>query len=318
MQKNVEALFHRDSILHSYDVQTDEDKFAVTIHWRRDPIMRHVSHSVVALLAATILLSALGSAEAEIPTLAAMPVALPSSAAPTVRARNCSVTAERDRIRAPLSRTAQRIVDHLPIKIIALGSSSTYGFGASTPAASYPSRLAEELAQHLPDQQITVLNRGINGEEASETLARLDADVIVENPDLVLWQVGTNALLRKIPLKPNSLREGMTRMKRIGADIVLIDPQFAPKYIATTDAERTVSIISAVSAAAHVGIFHRFALMRRWHEIDRLPLDTFLSWDGLHMNDWGYGCFAKSIGTAITAAVLGSKTTVSALPTATR
>jgi acyl-CoA thioesterase-1 len=280
--------------------------------------MRHVLQSVVALLAATIVLSALGSAEAEMPTSAATSVALPSSAAPTARPRNCSVTAERDRIRAPLSRTAQKVADHLPVKIIALGSSSTYGFGASTPAASYPSRLAEELAQRLPDQQITVLNRGINGEEAGEMLARLDADVIAENPDLVLWQVGTNALLRNIPLKPNSLREGMTRMKRIGADIVLIDPQFAPKYIATTDAERVVSIISAVSAAAHVGIFHRFALMRRWHETDRLPLDTFLSWDGLHMNDWGYACFAKSIGTAITAAVLGSKTTVSELPTAKR
>jgi acyl-CoA thioesterase I len=280
--------------------------------------MRHVLRSVVALLAATIVLSTLGSAGAEMPTSAATPVALPSPVAPTVRSRNCSVTAERDRIRAPLSRTAQKIADHQPVKIVALGSSSTYGFGASTPAASYPSRLAEELAQRLPDQQITVLNRGINGEEAGEMLARLDADVIAENPDLVLWQVGTNALLRKIPLQPNSLREGMTRMKRLGADIVLIDPQFAPKYIATTDAERVVSIISAVSAAAHVGVFHRFALMRRWHETDRLPLDTFLSWDGLHMNDWGYACFAKSIGTAITTAVLGSKTTVSELPAAKR
>jgi lysophospholipase L1-like esterase len=280
--------------------------------------MRHVLQSVVALLAATIVLSTLGSAGAEMPTSAVTPVALSSSAAPTGRSRNCSVTAERDRIRAPLSRTAQKVAEHLPIKIVALGSSSTYGFGASTPAASYPSRLAEELAQRLPDQQITVLNRGINGEEAGEMLARLDADVIAENPDLVLWQVGTNALLRKIPLQPNSLREGMTKMKRIGADIVLIDPQFAPKYIATPDAERVVSIISAVSAAAHVGIFHRFALMRRWHEIDRLPLDTFLSWDGLHMNDWGYACFAKSIGTAITTALVGSKTTVSELPTAKR
>jgi lysophospholipase L1-like esterase len=304
------------------------DKAAVTIHRRRDSIMRQVLlrqvlmrqvlRSVVALLAATIVLSALGSAEAEMPISAATPVALPSSAAPTARSPNCSVTAERDRIRAPLSRTAQRVADHLPVKIVALGSSSTYGFGASTPEASYPSRLAEELAQRLPDQSITVLNRGINGDEASETLARLDADVIAENPDLVLWQVGTNALLRHSPLKSNSLREGMTRMKRIGADIVLIDPQFAPKYIATTDAERTVSIISAVSAAAHVGTFHRFALMRRWHEIDRLPLDTFLSWDGLHMNDWGYACFAKSIGTAITTTLLGSKTTVSGLATATR
>jgi acyl-CoA thioesterase I len=280
--------------------------------------MGHVLRPVVALLAATIVLSALGSANAETPAYAATPVALPSSAAPTVGSQNCSATAERDRIRAPLSRTAQKIADHLPVKIVALGSSSTYGFGASSPAASYPSRLEEELAQRLPDQPITVLNRGVNGEEASQMLARLDADVIAEKPDLVLWQVGTNDLLRHLPLKPNSLREGMTRMKRIGADIVLIDPQFAPKYIAKAEAERVVSILSAVSAAEHVGIFHRFALMRRWHEIDRLPLETFLSWDGLHMNDWGYACFAKSIGTAITTALQGPKITVSELPTAKR
>src|SRR5262245_51925595 len=109
--------------------------------------MRHVLQSVVALLAATIVLSAFGSATAEMPASAATPVALPSSAAPAARSRNCSVAAERDHIRAPLSRTAQKIVDHQPVKIVALGSSSTYGFGASTPAASYPSRLAEELAQ---------------------------------------------------------------------------------------------------------------------------------------------------------------------------
>jgi lysophospholipase L1-like esterase len=125
-------------------------------------------------------------------------------------------------------------------------------------------------------------------------------------------------LLRKIPLEPNSLLEGMTRMKKIGADVVLIDPQYAPRFIATRDAERIVSIISAASSAAHVAMFHRFALMRRWHEIDRLPLKTFLSWDGLHLNDWGYACFAKSLGTAILETVMGSKTVASGLPTARR
>jgi lysophospholipase L1-like esterase len=228
------------------------------------------------------------------------------------------LTLDRERLLAPLARTAQRIADRLPVKIVALGSSSTYGFGASTPAASYPSRLEEQLALGLPDQQITVLNRGISGEEATQTLSRLDADVIAERPDLVLWQIGTNALLRKIPLEPNSLLEGMTRMKKIGADVVLIDPQYAPRFIATRDAERIVSIISAASSAAHVAMFHRFALMRRWHEIDRLPLKTFLSWDGLHLNDWGYACFAKSLGTAILETVMGSKTVASGLPTARR
>jgi lysophospholipase L1-like esterase len=260
-----------------------------------------------------MMLGALASAEAEMPTSVVTRVALPAKAAPALGPRDCTVAAERNRIQAPLVRITQRLADHLPVKVVALGSSSTLGVGASTPAASYPSRLAEELVRSLPNQQITVLNRGVNGDEAAQTLTRLDANVIAENPDLVLWQVGTNALVRKMPFVPDSLREGLTRMKKGGADILMIDPQFAPRFIAVPEAERVVSIISAASAAEDVGAFHRFALMRRWHEVERLPLNKFLSWDGLHMNDWGYACFAKAIGAAITEAVTGSKATVSGL-----
>jgi len=53
----------------------------------------------------------------------------------------------------PLPRTARLLVSRLPVKIVALGSSSTYGVGASTSAASYPSRLAEELVRRFPGQK---------------------------------------------------------------------------------------------------------------------------------------------------------------------
>ncbi len=77
------------------------------------------------------------------------------------------------------------------MKIIAVGSSSTAGAFASSPDKSYPSRLAVELKERFPGQPITVINRGVNGEEAPDNLARLDTDVIAEKPDLILWQVGT-------------------------------------------------------------------------------------------------------------------------------
>jgi acyl-CoA thioesterase-1 len=54
----------------------------------------------------------------------------------------------------------------------------------------------------LPRQSIAVLNPGINGQEILQMLARLPEQVIQENPDLVLWQLGTNAVLRDRPLDP--------------------------------------------------------------------------------------------------------------------
>jgi acyl-CoA thioesterase I len=227
--------------------------------------------------------------------------AAPSFAANAVRPAACNVTAEQVRFDLPLARTARLIARGKPIKIVALGSSSTYGAGASTSAASYPSRLADELARHFPGHEFTILNRGVNGDEAADMLARLDSAVIAEKPDLVLWQVGTNSVLRDKAVLPHAtlLHEGLARLKATGADIVLIDPQYAPRVISKPNCEGMVSLIATAAKAEHVGVFHRFELMRRWREVEQLPFETFVSTDGLHMNDWSYACLAKALGMAI-------------------
>jgi lysophospholipase L1-like esterase len=227
--------------------------------------------------------------------------AAPSFAANTARPTACNVTAEQVRFDLPLARTARLIARGKPIKVVALGSSSTYGAGASTSAASYPSRLADELARHFPGHEFTILNRGVNGDEAADMLARLDSAVIAEKPDLVLWQVGTNSVLRDKAVLPHAtlLHEGLARLKATGADIVLIDPQYAPRVISKPNCEGMVSLIATAAKAEHVGLFHRFELMRRWREVEQLPFETFVSTDGLHMNDWSYACLAKALGMAI-------------------
>jgi len=245
-------------------------------------------------------LFALLPVQAQTPGSIITPAALPSSAT-APRSPACTVAAEQVRFDRPLPRTARRLVSGEPIKIVALGSSSTFGAGASTSAASYPSRLAEELARHFPGHDITVLNRGVNGEEAANMLARLDTAVIAEKPDLVLWQVGTNSVLRGKAVPPHAslLHEGLTRLKATGADIVLIDPQYAPRVIAKPNIDEMVSLIATVAKAEHVGLLHRFDLMRRWYESEHLPFETFVSPDGLHMNDWSYACLANALGMAI-------------------
>jgi acyl-CoA thioesterase-1 len=55
----------------------------------------------------------------------------------------------------------------------------------------------------------------------------------------------------------------------------------------------------ATAKAEHIGIFHRFELMRHWYEVEHLSFETFVSADGLHMNDWSYACLAKVLGMAI-------------------
>jgi acyl-CoA thioesterase I len=223
----------------------------------------------------------------------------------------CVVSPEQARFDFPLPHTARLLASGKPIKIVALGSSSTYGAGASSSAAAYPNRLAEELTRHFPGHEITVLNRGVNGEEITDELARLDKTVITEHPDLVLWQVGTNSVLRNRALRPHvaELHQGLLRLKASGADVVLIDPQYAPSVIAKPNCESMVSLISATAKAEHIEVFHRFELMRHWYLVEHLPFATFVSADGLHMNDWSYACLAKALGMAIAEAATRPVTT---------
>jgi len=238
------------------------------------------------------------------------------SAAPATAAPACSVNADQARLDQPLPYVATRLATGRPIRIVALGSSSTFGAGASSRSNSYPSQLGLELGRHFPGHPITVLNRGANGEEAADMLARFNADVIDERPHLVLWQVGTNSLLRDRPLEQRAtvLHEGLARLKAIRKDVVLIDPQFAPRVIAKPNAESAVAQIAAAAKDESVGVFRRFALMKRWREVDGMPFDAFVSPDGLHLNDWSYACLAKWLGVAIAEAATRSTTAVAGQP----
>ena len=254
------------------------------------------------LYAAAVAAMALTATSLAAQTQATPPVAkdAPLSAAASSHAV-CRVNAAQDRLEYPLVRVSRHLEEDRAIKIVTIGSSSTAGAGASSPAANYPSQLEADLTQHFLWNDVTVLNRGVNGEEAPEMLARFDQDVIDEHPDLVIWQTGTNSVLRDRPLDPKAtvLHQGLARLKAIHADVILLDPQYAPKVIAKPDAEAMVSQIAATAKETSVDLFRRFALMKRWYQVDHMPFDAFVSPDGLHMNDWSYGCLAKWLGAAI-------------------
>jgi lysophospholipase L1-like esterase len=227
---------------------------------------------------------------------------LPLSARAETVAPACDAPLDLIRLTYPLSHVAQKLAtNNAPITIVAIGSSSTAGAGASSTLASYPSRLEAELKQRIPKRSITVLNRGANGEEVADMLKRFDSGVIAAKPDLVLWQLGTNSVIRDHMIADHgaSIRDGLNKLHGVGADIVLIDPQFAPKVIVKPEAEHMVELIATTAKLEDVDLFRRFDVMKRWHDIDHLTFETFVTADGLHMNDWGYACMAKSLAMAI-------------------
>jgi lysophospholipase L1-like esterase len=203
----------------------------------------------------------------------------------------------------PMTAAALRRGDELVV--VAIGSSSTSGVGATDRAHAYPARLENELRRRWPGKRVHVINKGIGGEEAGQMIARFERDVLSQNPDLVIWQAGTNMMLRngnKETLLP-LLRAGVQTLKSKHIDVVLMDPQYAPKVTDVPVHREFVATIAQVAEEQRIGLFHRFALMRDWIDTDAFAVNDVISPDKLHMNNVSYTCVARGLAAGIADAV---------------
>lgn len=219
----------------------------------------------------------------------------------TVSTPSCGVPPALSEIGVALDRSARRIDQGSPLTIVAMGSSSTLGVGASAPSMSYPSRLEGELRDRFPAGEIRVLNRGIGGQDVGEELNRLDHDVVAEHPDLVIWQVGTNAVLRRDNLTADEqlIRRGVFLMKQDGIDVVLMDLQYARRVLARPAWGEMERVIREIAHSNKVGLFRRFEIMQEWDHTQQLAPAAMIGPDGLHMTDASYGCLASQLAEAL-------------------
>ncbi len=200
---------------------------------------------------------------------------------------------------APLARTAVRLKAGA-LRIVAVGSSSTTGLWVLSPDATYPGVLRRELAALRPAAQIEVINSGRVGDTVSGTMARFQSDVMAYAPDLTIWQLGTNDVAwggRADGLK-DQIVAGVRALKAGGADVILMDLQYAPVILASSQHELMQATIAEVAKQERTGLFSRFALMRRSVEAG-LPAGALVSWDGLHNSAAGYDCLGRALARAI-------------------
>jgi acyl-CoA thioesterase-1 len=199
------------------------------------------------------------------------------------------------------TRIAGRLDRREPLTIVAFGSSSTLGTGASAPELSYPSRLEAELKDRFPSIVIRVINRGKGGDDVAEELARLNQDVIPLHPDLVIWQVGTNAVLRRDDLSADSelIKRGVAQLKASGSDVVLMDMQYAPRVIARPAYAEMERLIANAAKSARIGLFRRFEIMQHRQAMSQADAAAMIGRDELHMTDRGYFCLAANLAEAL-------------------
>ncbi|MFN3353459.1 MAG: SGNH/GDSL hydrolase family protein [Brevundimonas sp.] len=183
------------------------------------------------------------------------------------------------------------------LRILAVGSSSIEGVGASRPELGFTPLLQAGLEHRLPGVSVVVVNRGIGGETTRDTADRLAREVETASPDLVLWQLGTNDVLRDRSMDDvfADYRRGQAILDAAEVDVMVIDPQrlpeaarnpaFAGRNPALAEASRLIALEAGRVGYAFQG---RFEAMADWGGLPGGGVGP----DELHLNDAGYACWA--------------------------
>ncbi|WP_343232661.1 SGNH/GDSL hydrolase family protein [Microvirga antarctica] len=220
----------------------------------------------------------------------------------------CGKTPTVFKSRGVFARISAKLLGDETIRILAIGSSSTQGVGASDAAHSYPALLETDL-ESAWKENVTVINAGIGGETAIQTIERLEGALKTERFDLVIWQVGTNDAVNGVAEEQFRLMldRGIRAAKSASTDLVLLDQQYYPTIKDPARYERFVRAVDALGEERSISVFSRYAMMKDWASESVEGLREMLSGDGFHMGDKGYDCLAAQVARELESAVANSK-----------
>ena len=203
----------------------------------------------------------------------------------------------------PLPNVATALQKRKTIKILALGAAATAGRRGRR--GGYTEQIEQILENAIKGLDVVMINRGVSGELAANAAVRIKNEVALREPDLVLWQVGTNDALAFVPI--DQLRatvvETIKWLKAHNVDVVLAGLQFV-NQLEQDDHYRAVrELIREVGTDEHVMVVRRVEAMR-------LLTNSELGGGGLFPEEFaqtetGYACLAEYVARAITLGAFG-------------
>lgn len=195
----------------------------------------------------------------------------------------------------PQARTA--IAAGQKLTVVALGSSSTLGSGASSDGRTYPAVMREELVRRLPGHEIEVTNAGIGGNSAHQMYQRIDSDVLQEQPRLVIWQTGVHDAINDIGIEKfkRILRKGIAQLREGGADVVLMDQFPLPRPERFPSFAAYVAALHEVATETATPVFRRYAMLEVLLAERRLKPEELLPMGSQHLVDASYYCVGVNL-----------------------
>jgi lysophospholipase L1-like esterase len=212
------------------------------------------------------------------------------------RASSCDVPAESLAAPAPLPHVAAALKKTQKLQILTIGSPVGVGRGARK---SYPAVLETLLERAVVGLDVTIVNRPVSGETVATSAERMRTEVALNRPDLLIWQVGANDALARVPPESfeGDLRDNVRWAKDNGLDVLLVGFEANPWLHDDQEVSAIREATSRVAKDENVVYLRRYDAMQflartrsRVEQGDN-PLPAEI----------GYDCMAEQVAQALAA-----------------
>lgn len=218
---------------------------------------------------------------------------MPSPYSPACRNGSAALT-----VGSPLPNVAAALKRGRTLRILTIGAAP----GRIGPHGEYTGIIENMLEDALKNVDVIMINRGVSGELAAEAAERMKNEVALEQPDLVLWQVGTNDALAYVPVEQfaATIKDQLDWLKEHKVDVVLVGLQFAPETLRDAHYKLIRDTLRQVAAKEKVIVirfYEAMEILNKAAETGQPVAEQF------ERSEAGYDCLAQYVAHAITLGV---------------
>lgn len=265
----------------------------------QSPFERTLRALVLSFMAIGAVVSAQGRAAAE-----AAPVPPASQPAPAPYSRDCQIGSTAIVEESALPHVAAALQSRKQIRILAIGASPIMSRRVN---GGHGETMRQLLKQSVQGLDVVMINRGVSGELSAQAAVRIKNEVALTEPDLVLWQVGTNDALAYVPLDEfqNTVEDTLGWLKEHKVDVVLVGLQYVDQMALDDNYRAVRDLLRKIAIKENVMIVRRYEaqqfLARNESGGGGLVPDEF------ERSEAGYICLAQYMARAITLGIFGHK-----------
>lgn len=195
-----------------------------------------------------------------------------------------------------LPRTARKLREGGPFRVVAYGDSITAGGEASKVRLCYQERWLAGLAQQFPGAQLISENGSTGGDASYQGVQRLKEKVLSRNPDLVLVAFGMNDLRTPRAEFIENLNTIISQIRSYTKAEVMLVSTFSPNpdwVYASGNSDEIAEATAAVADSAHAAYADVHAV---WAQVlRRKDLSSLLGNNINHPNDFGHWLYLQAL-----------------------